>query len=119
MLKKVAVAHVVILAALAFFVGFAFAAAHTVTGEVVLANPSARTLMIKAKGKEMTFCVGEQKAARLVRYVFTGFLEEQHTTSSEVEKTARALADLKPGDKVTVNYTEANGMLYAQFVTKD
>ncbi len=122
MLKKAAITVmtlVAVLAALYFFIGLAFAAAHTVTGEVVLTNPSAKTLMINAQGKEMTFRVAEEKTAdRVVRHVFTGFLEEQDGTFNEAEKTARDLADLKPGDKVTVNYIEADGKLYAQSITK-
>lgn len=40
MSKKVAVTLVAILAALAFFTGLAFAAAKTITGEVVSVEPS-------------------------------------------------------------------------------
>lgn|SRR5574337_256413 len=120
MLNKAAVVYVAVLAAFAFFIGLAFAAAHTVTGEVVLANPSAKTVMINAQGKEMTFRVVKEKAAdRVVRHVFTGFLEEQDGTFNGAEQTARDLADLKPGDQVTVNYIEADGTLYAQSVTKN
>lgn len=116
--KKVAVTLVAILATLAFFAGVAFATAKTITGEVVSIEPSAKTLVINAQGKEITFRVAE-KATRLVSYLFTDFLEEQETTFSDIEKSARALANLKPGDKVTVSYTEANGKRYAQSVTKD
>lgn len=91
MRRKVAVALVAILVALSF-AGVAFAAAKSITGDVVSANLSAKTLMIKAQGQEMTFSV--------------------------VEKAASALADLRPGDKVTVSYTEADGKLTAQSVTK-
>ncbi len=119
MSKKVAVTFIAILAAFTFFIGSAFATAQTITGQVVSIEPSAKILVINAQGEEMAFRVAEEKAARLVRYMFTGFLEEQDMTFSEMEKTARALANLKPGDKVTVNYTEANGKLYAQSVTKD
>lgn len=117
--KKVAIALVASLAALAFFTGLAFAAAKTITGQVVFVEPSAKTLVVDAQGKEMTFRVVE-KAARLVGYLFTSFLEEQEMTFNEVEKATRApAANLKPGDKVTVSYTEADGKLYAQSVTKD
>lgn len=117
MSKKMAFIIVVILAVLTFFTGSAFAAAKTITGEVVSANPSTKTLVINAQGKEMTFRVME-KAARLIGYLFTGFLEEQQTTFSGVEKAANVLGNLKPGDEVTVRYTEADGKLYAQSFTK-
>ncbi|HWQ69178.1 MAG TPA: hypothetical protein VN494_04360 [Patescibacteria group bacterium] len=119
MSKKVAVTLVAILVALAFFTGLAFAAAKTITGEVVSVEPSEKALVINAQGKELIFRVAE-KAARLVGYLFTGFLEEQEMTFNEVEKAAKApAAELKPGDKVTVSYFEADGKLYAQSVTKD
>ncbi len=91
MRSKVAVALVAILVALSF-AGATFAAAKTITGEVISVNPAAKTLTIKAQGQAMTFSV--------------------------VEKAASALANLKPSDKVTVNYTEAAGKLTAQSVTK-
>lgn len=119
MSKKVAVGLVATLAVLAFFTGLAFAAGKTITGEVIFVEPSAKTLVIDAQGREMTFRVAE-KAARLVGHLFTGFLEEQEMTFNEVEKAARAsAANLKPGDQVTVSYTEADGKLTAQSVTKD
>ncbi len=118
--KKVAVGFVAVLAVLVFFIGLAFAAAKTITGQVVSIEPPAKILVINAQGEEMAFRVTEEKTAdKVVRHVFTGFLEEQDRTSGEVEQTARDLADLKPGDKVTVNYIEADGKLYAQSVTKD
>lgn len=86
------VALVAILVAFTLFAGLAFAAAKTITGDVISVNPSANTLMINAQGQEMTFSVAE--------------------------KAATALATLKPGDKVTVSYTEADGKLTAQSVTK-
>lgn len=89
--RKVAVALVAILVALSF-AGVAFAAAKTITGDVIAANASANTLMIRAQGQEMTFSVAEP--------------------------AAKDLATLKPGDTVTVNYTEAGGKLTAQSVTK-
>ncbi len=116
MSKKVAVTLVAILAVLAFFTGLAFAAEKTITGEVVSVEPSAKTLVINAQGEEMTFRVA-QKAARLVGYLFTGFLEEQQTNFNDAEKAARALVNLKPGDRVTVSYTEADGELYVESVT--
>lgn len=91
--KRTAVTLVAILAALSFTIGLAFAAvaAKTITGEVIAANRSAQTLVINAEGKEMTFSV--------------------------VEKAAAALATLKPGDRVTVSYAEADGKLTAQSIT--
>lgn len=59
--------------------GAAFAT-HLITGEVILANPSTRILVIDAQGREMTFSV--------------------------VEDAAMVLADLKPGTKVAVTYDE-------------
>lgn len=116
--KKTAAILVAILAALAFFIGVAFATTNTVTGEVVSANPSANILVINAQGKEMTFRVA-QNAVRLVRYLFTGFLEDQETTSGDVDKATNALANLTPGEEVTVSYTEADGKLTAQSFTRD
>lgn len=62
------------------------------TGEVVSADPAMKTLVVKVKDKELTFSV--------------------------TEKAAKALADLKPGDKVMVRYTEADGKLTASAITK-
>ena len=95
MIKKAAVTAVTlvaILVALSFSTGLAFAAAKTVTGEVISAAPSEKTLMINAQGQEMTFSV--------------------------VQSAVRALITLKPGDKVTIIYTEADGKLTAESVTK-
>ena len=94
MIKKAAVTAVTlvaILVALSFSTGLAFAAAKTITGEVISAAPSAKTLVINAQGQEMTFSV--------------------------VENAAQALATLKPGDKVTVGYTEADGKRTAHSIT--
>lgn len=89
----------------------------TISGEVISVEPSANTLVIRVQGKEMTFSI-ERKAGRLVSYLFTGFLEEQDPIPGHMETAGRALADLAPGDKVTVSYTEADGKLYARSVTK-
>ncbi len=91
MRRKMAIALVAVLVALSF-AGVAFAAAKTITGEVILADSSAKTLTVKVQGKEMTFSVAEN--------------------------AVKALADVKPGDKVTVSYAEADGKLIAQSVTK-
>ncbi len=85
MRRKEAVALIAILVALSF-AGVAFAATKTIAGEVISADASTRTLMIKAQGQEMTFSV--------------------------VDNAAKALAKVKPGDKVTVSYTEADGEAY-------
>lgn len=89
----------------------------TISGEVISVEPFAKILVINVQGKEMVFSI-EQKAGRLISYLFTGFLEEQGMISSDMETAVRALANLAPGDKVTVSYTEADGKLYAQSVTK-
>lgn len=89
----------------------------TISGEVISIEPSAKTLVIRVQGKEMTFSI-DRKAARLISYLFTGFLEEQETVPGDTETVGRALADLAPGDQVTVSYTEAEGKLYVRSVTK-
>lgn len=92
MRTKMAVALVAILVALSF-AGVAFAAAKTVTGEVVSADPTAKTLTINAEGKGMTFTVAA--------------------------KAVKTLDTCKPSDKVTVSYTEADdGTLTAQSIKK-
>jgi hypothetical protein len=65
----------------------------------------------------MTFQMAA-KAARLVSHLFTGFLEEQQSNFGDPKKAASALTDLRPGDRVTVSYTEADGKFTAQLVTK-
>src|SRR5574337_732390 len=117
MSKKVAVGMVAIVAALDLFDSFACGATQTIAGQVISAEPSANTLVIHAQGQDMTFRVIE-KTAKMVGYLFTGFLEEPDTTVSDWEKAARAFANLKPGDNVTVSYTEADGTLLAHSVTK-
>ncbi|NJD69081.1 MAG: hypothetical protein C3F12_03755 [Candidatus Methylomirabilota bacterium] len=89
----------------------------TISGEVISVEPSANTLVIRVQGKEMAFSI-ERKAGRLISYLFTGFLQEQDPIPGDMETAGRALADLAPGDKVTVSYTEADGKLYARSVTK-
>lgn len=81
MRRKAVVALGAILIALSC-VGVAFAT-HMIIGEVILANPSTRILIIDAQGREMTFSV--------------------------IEDAAMALDDLKPGAKVAVSYSEADG----------
>lgn len=81
MRRRVAVALIAMMIALSF--GGAAFAMHMITGEVILANPSTRILIIDAQGQEMTFSV--------------------------VEDAAMVLADLKPGAKVAVRYTDADG----------
>lgn len=88
----------------------------TICGEVISIEPSAQTMVIRVQGREMTFSM-ERKAARLIRYLFTGFLEEQETVPGDTETAGRALADLAPGDQVTVSYIEAEGKFYVRSVT--
>lgn len=78
MRRRVTVALIAMMIALSFS-GAAFAM-HMITGEVIMANPSTRILIIDAQGREMTFSV--------------------------VEDAAMVLADLKPGTKVAVTYNE-------------
>lgn len=52
------------------------------------------------------------------RYQVMVKAQRQEMTFSVVENAAKALTQLKPGDKVTVSYTEAGGKLTAQSVTK-
>ncbi|MDE2059031.1 MAG: hypothetical protein KGL31_04085 [candidate division NC10 bacterium] len=78
-----AVALVAILAVVSF-TGVAFAT-HLITGEVVSANPSTKTLVINAQGHEITFSV--------------------------MESAVHAMADLKPGAKVAVVFSEGDGKL--------
>lgn len=82
MRRKAVVAVVAILVVLSF--AGAALAAHLVTGEVIWANPSARTLMIDANGLELTFDV--------------------------VDYAVDDLANLRPGAMVAVQYThQADG----------
>lgn len=67
-------------------------AAREAMGEVVKADPAGMTLVIKAAGKELNFSVSEQ--------------------------AARTLVTLKKGDKVMVQYTEADGKRTAQDIRK-
>ena len=61
-------------------------------GEVVKADPGKMTLVIKTAGKQLSFSVSEQ--------------------------AGRALVTLKPGDKVMVQYTEAQGKRTVQEIRK-
>jgi len=61
-------------------------------GEVVSADPAAKTLVVKTKDKELSFSVEE--------------------------KAAKVLADLKAGDRVRVSYSEVDGKLTAKSVKK-
>jgi len=60
------------------------------TGEVVSADVAGRILVLKVKEKELTFSVAEKAAAKL--------------------------ADLKPGDRVTVRYVKQEGGLLAKAI---
>jgi hypothetical protein len=68
------------------------AAPKETTGEVVSANPGAKTLVVKANGSEMTFDVKETAASDL--------------------------GSMKPGDRVTVQYTENAGKYTAEMIRK-
>ncbi|MBZ0170579.1 hypothetical protein MELA_00052 [Candidatus Methylomirabilis lanthanidiphila] len=116
--KKVVATMIAILATLAFLIGTAFAAVKTITGEVVSAEPLAKVLVINTGATDMTFRM-TKKAAMLISHIFTDFLEEQEMAFNVVEHATGALANLRPGDKVTVSYTEADGTLTAQSITKD
>ncbi len=61
-------------------------------GEVVSVNPTMKTLVVKSGGGEMTFEVKESAAGDL--------------------------SNLKPGDKVTVKYSEAGGKMTAETIQK-
>src|SRR5574337_906331 len=81
MRRKIAVAVVAFLVTLSL-TGLAFAT-HLITGEVISANPSSKTLVINAQGHEITFSV--------------------------MESAVHAMADLKPGAKVAVVFSEGDG----------
>jgi len=68
------------------------AASKETTGEVVSAHPGAKTLVVKANGSEMTFDVKETAASDL--------------------------GTMKPGDRVTVQYTENAGKYTAEMIRK-
>lgn len=61
-------------------------------GEVISVDPEAQTLVVKAKDKELSFTVEE--------------------------KAAKALANLKAGDRVIVGYGEVDGKLIAKAIRK-
>ncbi|MBI2903030.1 MAG: DUF1344 domain-containing protein [Candidatus Methylomirabilis oxyfera] len=61
-------------------------------GEVVKADPTKMTLVIKAAGRQLNFSVAEQAVSTLLT--------------------------LKPGDKVMVQYTEINGKRTVQDIKK-
>src|SRR5574337_4263 len=85
---------VAILVAITFLTGVAFAATTAITGDVISTDHSAQTLMVDVQGQGMTFSVAEEMG--------------------------QVLGKLKPGDKVTVgySYTDADGKLTAQSITK-
>ncbi|MBZ0159272.1 hypothetical protein [Candidatus Methylomirabilis sp.] len=89
MRRKATVALVAIMVVFSL-AGMAFAM-HLITGEVIMAHPSTRILIIDAQGREVTFSV--------------------------VEDAAMVLADLQSATKVVVSY-EADGKLTAQSATK-
>ncbi len=91
MMKTAAVVLAAVLVALSV-AGLAVAAAKQISGEVILVDPPSKTLTMKAQGAELTFSVED--------------------------KAVKSLTGLKPGDKVTVRYTEVDGKLTAQDIRK-
>jgi hypothetical protein len=90
-MRKVGKAFVAI-AIPVFSIGLAFAAAKEVSGDVVLVNPDLKTIVVRARGQDWVFSVER--------------------------KPAETLSNLKPGDKVTVHYTDSGGKLTAQAIKK-
>src|SRR5574337_271285 len=119
MRRKVAVAVVAFLAAFSF-AGVAFAT-HAITGEVVSANPSAKTLMITVPEQAMAFVAVEDPANRTQVPPLVKVQWPMMTFNGSEEHT-NALGKLKPGDKVTVvyspNYFEPRGKRIAQSIVK-
>jgi len=91
MMKRVGVTLTIVAVALSL-TALAFAAAKQVSGEVVMVNPDLKTLVVRSQGQDWSFSVGP--------------------------KTAETLSGLKPGDKVTVHYTDSGGTLTAQTIKK-
>jgi Cu/Ag efflux protein CusF len=91
MLKRMGIAFAVIAVSLSL-AGLAVAAVKQVSGEVVTVNPDLKTIVIRAQGQDWSFSVGP--------------------------KLAETLSSFKPGDKVTVHYTDSGGKLTAQTIKK-
>ena len=72
--------------------GTSSAMAKEASGEVVSANPSMKTLVVKSSGGQMSFDVRDSAAGDL--------------------------ANIKPGDRVTVQYTEDGGKITAEAIKK-
>ncbi len=91
MMKRVGAALTIVAVALSL-TALAFAAAKQVSGEVVMVDPSLTTLVVRSQGQDWSFSVDP--------------------------KPAETLSSFKPGDKVTVHYTDSGGKLTAQTIKK-
>ena len=74
------------------------AAAKMVTGEVVSVDPSMSTLVIKVMGPEPGV--------------------NQEMTFNVLKKNNKILADLNPGDRIWVQFTESEGKFTAESIKK-
>jgi len=91
-MDRLRMAVIGLLMAVAFVTSLAVAGAMKAPGEVVKTDPAARSLVVKVEGKDITFAVSD--------------------------KAAKALGDLKPGDKVMVSYEESGGKRTADAIEK-
>jgi Cu/Ag efflux protein CusF len=91
MLKRAGMALTVITVTLSL-AGLAAAAVKQVSGEVVMVHPDLKTIVVRAEGQDWSFSVEP--------------------------KPAEALSSLKPGDKVTIHYTDSGGRLTAHTIKK-
>jgi hypothetical protein len=91
MKRKIGIGLVAVLVALSL-TSLSFAAVKQATGEVVSINQAMKSIVVWTQGQELAFSVEE--------------------------KAAPALTGLKPGDMVTVQYTEADGKRIAKAIKK-
>jgi Cu/Ag efflux protein CusF len=82
-MRKLATIFMVALTAFAFTTGVATAGGMKAAGEVVKADATGKSIVLNVDGKQVTMSVSD--------------------------KAAETLANLKPGDKVTVGYDETGG----------
>ncbi len=73
-------------------------AAKQITGEVVTADPSLKTLVVKVKNADP--------------------MMEREMTFDVTKKTEKILADLKPGDQVSIQFSESDGKFTAESIRK-